>query len=423
MTALTPPMGWNSWDSYGTAVTEEEVMANARFMAEHLLPFGWDTVVVDIQWYEPTARAGGYNEDPPVELDAFGRQMPAVNRFPSAAGGAGFGPLATAVHDLGLRFGLHIMRGIPRLAVARDLPVKGTDTTAARVADTSSTCTWNPDNYGLDHDVPGAQAYYDAQLEQFAAWGVDLVKADDMLSPYHDREIQAYHRAIERSGRDIVLSLSPGTHLSTAHLDHLRENAEMWRVSDDLWDRWSDVLDQFGRMARWAPFQRPRAWADADMLPLGRIGIRAERGEDRDSRLTLDEQRTLMSLWMMSRSPLMYGGDLPRSRPETVALLTVPAMIRILQHSRDNREVIREDDLVVWTAEATDADAGYVAVFQLGDEPASRRIPLSSVGRRPGAGDTVTDAWTGEPVAVDGDAVTLDVPAHGSRVLRFDSRA
>ncbi len=183
------------------------------------------------------------------------------------------------------------------------------------------------------------------------------------------------------------------------------------------------MLDQFGRMARWAPFQRPRAWADADMLPLGRIGIRAERGEDRDSRLTLDEQRTLMSLWMMSRSPLMYGGDLPRSRPETVALLTVPAMIRILQHSRDNREVIREDDLVVWTAEATDADAGYVAVFQLGDEPASRRIPLSSVGRRPGAGDTVTDAWTGEPVAVDGDAVALDVPAHGSRVLRFDSRA
>lgn len=421
MTALTPPMGWNSWDSYGTAVTEEEVMANARFMAEHLLPFGWDTVVVDIQWYEPTARAGGYNEDPPVELDAFGRQMPAVNRFPSAAGGAGFGPLARAVHDLGLRFGLHIMRGIPRLAVARDLPVKGTDTTAARVADTSSTCSWNPDNFGLDHDVPGAQAYYDAQLEQFAAWGVDLVKADDMLSPYHHREIEAYHRAIERSGRDIVLSLSPGTHLSTAHLDHLRENAGMWRVSDDLWDRWDDVLDQFGRMSRWAPFQRPGAWADADMLPLGRIGIRAERGEDRDSRLALEEQRTLMSLWIMSRSPLMYGGDLPRSRPETVALLTVPAMIRILQHSRDNREVLREDDLVVWTAVATDAEASYAAVFHLGDAGATHRVPLASLGIHPDAVGAATDAWSGGRVELDGDALVLDVPAHGSRVVRFDA--
>ncbi|MBP2457053.1 hypothetical protein ABID70_002577 [Clavibacter michiganensis] len=423
MTALTPPMGWNSWDSYGTTVTEEEVLANARFMAEHLLPHGWDTVVVDIQWYEPTARAGGYNPEPPIELDGFGRQMPAVNRFPSAADGAGFAPLARAVHDLGLRFGIHIMRGIPRLAVARDLPVLGTSSTASQIADTSSVCAWNPDDYGLDHDHPDAQAYYDSQLAQFAAWGVDLVKADDMLSPYHDREIRAYRRAIERSGRDIVLSLSPGTHLSTAHLEHLRENAEMWRVSDDLWDRWSDVLDQFSRMARWAPFQRPGAWADADMLPLGRIGIRAERGVDRDSLLTLEEQRTLMSLWIMSRSPLMYGGDLPRSRPETIALLTVPDMIRILRASEGNREVIREDDLVVWTAQATDADAGYVAVFQLGDEPASRRIPLSSVGRRAGTGDTVTDAWTGEPVAVDGDAVELEVPAHGSRVLRFDSPA
>jgi alpha-galactosidase len=204
------------------------------------------------------------------------------------------------------------------------------------------------------------------------------------------------------------------------HLDHLRESAEMWRVSDDLWDRWSDVLDQFSRMARWAPFQQAGSWADADMLPLGRIGIRAERGEDRDSLLTLDEQRTLMSLWMMSRSPLMYGGDLPRSRPETIALLTVPGMIRVLQHSQDNREVIREDDLVVWTAAATDADARYVAVFQLGAEGTVRRIPLSSVGLRPGAPTTVTDVWSGEPVSVGGDALELDVPAHGARVVRFD---
>jgi alpha-galactosidase len=181
------------------------------------------------------------------------------------------------------------------------------------------------------------------------------------------------------------------------------------------------VLDQFGRMARWAPVQRPGAWADADMLPLGRIGIRAERGEDRDSRLTLDEQRTLMSLWIMTRSPLMYGGDLPRSRPETVALLTVPGMIRILQHSEDNREVVREDDLVVWTAVATDADARYVAVFQLGADAATRVVPLTSVGVRPGSLGPVTDVWTGEPVAVDGDALVVEVPPHGARVLRFDA--
>ncbi|MGW5640376.1 glycoside hydrolase family 27 protein, partial [Streptomyces sp. NPDC003832] len=264
-----PPMGWNSWDCYGTTVTEEEVLANAEFMHTHLLHYGWDTVVVDIQWYEPTARAHGYNPDAPLELDFFGRQLPAPNRFPSSAGGAGFGPLAERVHALGLRFGLHIMRGIPRRAVAARLPVAGTQFTADQVADTTSVCPWNSDNYGLDHGHPGAQAYYDAQVAQFADWGVDFVKADDMLHPFHEREIAAYARAIERCGRPMELSLSPGTDVSLAHLDRLREHATMWRVCDDLWDRWEDVEAQFARMARWAPWQSPAGWADADMLPFG----------------------------------------------------------------------------------------------------------------------------------------------------------
>ena len=198
-------MGWNSWDCYGTSVTEEEVLANATFMAEHLLEFGWDTVVVDIAWYDPDARAGGYNGDPAVVLDAHGRQLPAPNRFPSAVHGRGFGPLAAAVHALGLKFGLHIMRGIPRRAVAERTPILGTAWTADEIADRDNVCSWNPDNFGLDHHHPGAQAYYDSQVEQFARWGVDFIKADDMLSPYHDAEIAAYARAIARSGREIVL--------------------------------------------------------------------------------------------------------------------------------------------------------------------------------------------------------------------------
>jgi alpha-galactosidase len=418
--AATPPMGWNSWDSFGTAVTEDEVLANARFLAEYLLPYGWDTVVVDIQWYEPTARAGGYNEEPPVELDAYGRQVPAANRFPSAANGKGFGPLASAVHDLGLKFGLHIMRGIPRRAVQEDLPVFGTDYTAAQVADTSSTCAWNPDNYGLNHDHPGAQAYYDAQLAQFAEWGVDFVKADDMLAPYHAREIEAYAEAIRRSGRPIALSLSPGTDLSTEHLDHLRANAQMWRVSNDLWDRWPDVFEQFGRMSRWAPFQTAGAWADADMLPLGHIGIRAERGSDRQSLLTHEEQRTLMTLWVMARSPLMFGGDLPTSPPETIALLTNADLLRVLTDSERNREVFREGDLVAWTAVATDAPARYAAVFWTGAAPESVSVPLTSLGIDPAAAGVATDVWSGEVVPVAGSSLDVDVPAHGARLLRFD---
>jgi alpha-galactosidase len=414
---LRPPMGWNSWDCYGTTVTEEEVLANAAFMSDHMLAHGWDTVVVDIQWYEPTARAHGYNPDAPVILDDHGRQLPAPNRFPSAANGAGFGPLADRVHQLGLRFGLHIMRGIPRRAVAARLPVAGTDFTADEIADTGSVCPWNPDNYGLNHDHPGAQAYYDAQLAQFARWGVDFIKADDMLFPYHEREISAYARAIARSGRPIELSLSPGTDVSLAHLDHLRETATMWRVCDDLWDRWEDVEAQFARMARWAPWQGEQGWADADMLPLGRIGIRAERGDDRLCALTRPEQISLLTLWLMSRSPLMMGGDLPTSRPETIELLTNDEALDILWHSRDNREVLRERDLVLWTAGDTDERTRYAAVFSLADAPRRVTVPLGDIGARPD--DPIREVWTHTDTPHDGHHLHADLPAHGAALFRL----
>jgi alpha-galactosidase len=303
-----PPMGWNSWDSYGTTVTEAEVLANARFLATHdggrMREAGWDTVVVDIQWYEPTARPGGYNDGAPVRFDERGFLQPAVERFGSSSGGAGFAPLAAAVHDLGLRFGLHLMRGIARKAVEADLPVAGTPYRTSDVADTASTCAWNSDCYGLRHDHPGAQAWLDAMIGQVVGWGVDFLKVDDMLAPYHADAIEALSLAVRRAelthGRRVTLSLSPGTDLSLAHLEHLREHADMWRVSDDLWDRWDDVEAQFARMARWAPHSGPAGWADADMLPLGRIGLRAERGEPLAVALPVDERRPLRSRWSVS---------------------------------------------------------------------------------------------------------------------------
>jgi alpha-galactosidase len=423
--AATPPMGWNSWDCYGTTVTEAEVLANARFMAEHLLPHGWDTVVVDIQWYEPTARAGGYNDNAPVELDSYGRPTPALNRFPSAADGVGFGWLASEIHSLGLRFGLHIMRGIPRHAVAANLPVKGTDFSAADVADRSSTCEWNTDNYGLDHSHPGAQRYYDSLAELFVSWGVDYVKADDMLGPYHAAEIESLSTALATCGRGIVLSLSPGRVLSLAHAEHLAETAQMWRISDDLWDRWVDVFAQFERLARWAPFARPGAWPDADMLPLGRIGIRAERGVDRASLLTPHEQRTMMTLWCIARSPLMLGGDLPTSAVELRALLTNDGVLAVVKASADNRQVLREDDLIVWTATATDRPGGYVAIFHTGDEARSYEIPLSSVDFE--SATSARDLWADPDLAaaasVDVDFVTklirVRVSPHGCALLHL----
>ena len=269
--APTPPMGWNSWDAYGTAVTEAQVKANADVMARDLLRYGWRYVVVDIQWYQPSARGHNYEAGAPLAMDANGRLVPAVNKFPSSSAGAGFKPLADYVHALGLKFGIHIMRGTPRQAVRADLPIAGTPYRAADVADTTNPCAWNSDMWGVDVSRPGGQAYYNSIAELYASWGVDFVKADDMGShKFQPAEIRALRRALDRTGRPIVLSISPGP----APLDSagfFARHGQLWRISDDFWDDWTLVLKQFDYARDWAPFVGAGGgWPDADMLPFGR---------------------------------------------------------------------------------------------------------------------------------------------------------
>ncbi|MGN6219854.1 MAG: glycoside hydrolase family 27 protein [Microbacterium sp.] len=416
----TPPMGWNSWDCYGTTVTEDEVLANAAFMAEHLLPHGWDTVVIDIDWADPTARAHGYNESAPLLIDEYGRLQPDPVRFPSSAGGAGFGPLAERLHGLGLKLGVHVMRGIPRVAVRADTPVLGTSTTAAAIADPANVCEWNPHYLGLDHSDPAAQAYYDSCVAQYAQWGLDFLKADDMLWPYQAAEIEAYSRAVQGADREIALSLSPGRDLSAAHLDHLREHATMWRVCDDVWDQWDHIEPSFARLARWAPFAGPAGWPDGDMLPLGRIGIRAERGEPREGALTLPERRSLVTLWVMARSPLMIGGDLPTTAPETIALFTNDDVLRVLGTSHGNRELLRERGLVIWAAEGREGER-WAAVFNVSDEARTEPFDTRSLGLGTAPAEVV-DVWSGAPMIVEAVHEQSDAArgvAPGSSVVRL----
>jgi len=430
-TAPTPPMGWNSWDCYGTTVTEAEVLANAEFMADHLLPHGWDTIVVDIDWSDPEARSHGYNTAPLLLVDEWGRLFPDPGRFPSAAAGAGFRPLADALHARGLRFGIHTMRGIPRRAVELDLPIWGTSWRAGDVADPDNVCEWNPDMFGLRHDHPGAQAYYDSVLELYAAWGVDFLKSDDMLWPYQEADIEAYARAIEKTDRAIQLSLSPGRDLSLARVEHLRAHATMWRICDDLWDRWGDVEANFARFARWAPYAGTSGWPDGDMLPLGRIGLRAERGAPRDDLLTPAERVSLMTLWVIARSPLMIGGDLPTSDRATVALFTNTDVLKVLKGSAGNRELFREGGLVIWAATGADG-VRYAAVFNLGDAAADLVLDIRNLDLVPDAAHQIRELWSGErvaqePVTVQSNdargvapgsaAIRLSLPAHGAALL------
>ena len=357
--AQTPPMGWNSWDCYGASVREDEVRANAEYMAKNLKQFGWEYVVVDIQWYEPNAKSDQYNPHAPLVMDEYSRLLPAINRFPSAAGGKGFKPLGDYIHSLGLKFGIHILRGIPRQAVAQNTAILGTNYTAADIADTDSTCDWNTDMYGVDPTRPGAQEYYNSIFQLYAEWGVDYVKVDDITRPYRRGEIELIHNAIKNSGREMVLSLSPGP-TPVSEGDHVSKYANLWRMTDDFWDRWDYLYAMFERADAWSDYIGPGHWPDADMLPLGRIGIRSAGG-DRYTRFTKDEQITLMTLWAMMRSPLMFGGDLRYNDEWTTSLLTNEEVLRITKSSHSNRQLYREGDIIAWTAVGED-DSVYLAL-------------------------------------------------------------
>jgi alpha-galactosidase len=373
-------MGWNSWDCFGTTVKESEVKANADYMASRLRRYGWQYIVVDIQWSDPKAKAHGYRPNADLAMDAYGRLIPAVNRFPSAASDRGFKPLADYVHSHGLKFGIHIMRGIPRQAVRANLPIHGSSFHAADVANRASICSWNTDMYGVDMTKPGAQDYYDSIAQLYASWGVDFIKADNMLDPLHADEIEALSRAIDKTRRPIVLSLSPGP-TNTRDARFLARNAEMWRISNDFWDRWQDLKHQFALLANWAPFAKPGSWPDADMLPLGRIAIRAERGDDRMTHFTHDEQHTLMSLWAIAQSPLMYGGDLPSNDAFSLSLLTNEEVLNANQNGTNGHQLFRDGDQIAWVSDVPHLSSKYLAVFNAGDNsPRDIRVDFARLG-------------------------------------------
>ncbi len=364
-TLKKPPMGWNSWDCYGAAVNEEQVRANARYMAENLKEYGWEYIVVDIQWFEPGAVSHAYNRGAELVMDEFGRLMPAVNRFPSAADGKGFTALAEYVHSLGLKFGIHILRGIPRQAVRANVPVMGTDVRAAEIADLGSVCEWNGDMCGVDMSRRGAQEYYDSIFRLYAGWGVDFVKVDDIARPYHREEIEGVSRAIEHSGRDMVLSLSPGA-APVSEAEHLAQWANMWRMTDDFWDNWEQLKKMFDYCREWFPYTGENHFPDCDMLPLGRVRL-CYGGDGESTRFTEDEQRLLMSLWAVFRSPLMFGGDMTMNDAFTLSLMQNREIIDINQNSRGGREVYRRGNEIVWAAGGP-GHRVYLACFNVGEE-------------------------------------------------------
>lgn len=426
--ALKPPMGWNSWDCFSVSVNEEEVKANAEYVAKYLKPYGWEYIVVDLCWYSPGAEHDNYKEENiPMVVDEFGRLIPDPIKFPSSKNGKGFKPLADYVHSLGLKFGIHIMRGLPMKAAELNTRVKGTDLRAIDISYDRERCPWFNSLLSLDFSKEGAQAYYDSIFELYASWDVDYIKADDLNSwhevnnsdgsptgtgsPYRIDDIEGIGKAINNCGREMVLSISPGGPETTI-INHLRNHCNLWRISADFWDEWGSLLKQMERCATWAPFIKAGHWPDADMLPLGFMPRGESGGQNRWTNFTKDEQYTVMSLWAMFRSPLMFGGNLPQNDEFTLSLLTNREVININQNSENGLEYAREKGIIRWSAVHETGECSYVAIFNTNDEPQSVELNITEVVLKT---STLENVWNGDTV----EGNNAIIPAHGVLLLKL----
>lgn len=409
------PRGWNSWDCYGASVTEEIVRKNAEFMAKHLKEYGWEYIVVDIQWYEPDADSHEYHPFTELCMDEYSRLIPDENRFPSAANGKGFAPLAEYVHSLGLKFGIHIMRGIPRQAVHRNTAILNSKKTARQIAKTDSICHWNTDMYGVDPEKEGAKEYYESLFSLYASWGVDFIKCDDIARelPHEESELILLSDSLKGCDREMVFSLSPGPALPEKAQIY-KDTANMWRITDDFWDTWDALYDMFSRCETWCIHSGAGHFPDADMLPIG--PLRQNYDKNDRTHFTRDEQITMLSLWSIFRSPLMIGGEMTRFDEFTMSLITNRDILKMHENARHAHPVWRKEidniEHILWTAAGKEGGS-YLAVFNAGEKNSQITFPLSDA--EIDSVKSIWELWSGEEAAVS-DSITVSLNSHGAKV-------
>lgn len=426
--AVTPPMGWNSYNCYGSAVHENEVKANADYIAKYLKPYGWQYVVVDFLWsydnppgskignpFQKNLEDGSYV--PWLSMDQYGRLLPDANKFPSAFGNKGFKPLSNYVHSLGLKFGIHVMRGIPRQAVWAKSPVFGTKgITADMIADTFSTCPWLNHMYGLNMQKPGAQEYLNSILKLYASWDVDFIKVDDIARPYSSAEIEGYKKAIDLCGRQIVLSLSPGE-TPLIQSTHVKKYANMWRMADDFWDNWDQLLKMFDYAKRWEGIGTPGHWPDCDMIQIGKLSKRGPVGPERYSRFTKDEALTHLTFWCIYQSPLMLGGNLPENREWELKLFTNQEVLNVNQHAKNPTQLYKKDGSMVWISHVPDSKDIYVAMFNISDSVHQVVVDFKNLGLK--GKIAVRDLWKNEDKGILRNQYKQTINPHGAALYRM----
>jgi len=423
-----PPMGWNSFDCYGNCANERVMLENIDTFAEKLKPHGYEYVVFDCGWFsnheipkgEEFPRSDSLDAKT-ITIDEFGRCIPAKTPLPN-----GLKPLIDHAHSKGVKFGVWLIRGIPRQAVDANLPIKGTPYRAQDIANVENTCRWCNFNYGIDLDKPGAQEYYNSVIQLIASWGVDFVKYDDIVPWPHD--IEAVAKAIDNCGEDIVLSLSPGDEIHVEHVDSYRK-ADMLRITGDVWDRRESLTKVFERWEIMQDFGGHGFWLDFDMIPFGHLKVWNPQVEGRKGwgnvendgfahmdNFSLDQKQTFMTQRALGASPLMMGGDLPTTDELSIKLITHGPMLECNHNGVTGKLITRNGETDIWGApHKSKKNCGWIGVFNRSKSERLVRITKKQLGLKPLMEYKFTDVWRGHKIkeskefefALDADGVAF----------------
>ena len=410
-----PPRGWNSYDSSGGAVGEEELLAIASYVQRSpLARAGYTLLVIDEGWSE---------RDGLQLIDAFGRVRPNEDLYPSARGNAGFGPLTASLQARGTSLGLWVMRGVPKAAAAAALPIWNSSFSCDQAVRFDKACAWNSLTFGTKYGLGGvgqeaAADFYASMAALFVSWNVSTVKGDCFFpkeppgqtqpTGYYDGDLEGFTAAM--AARNVSVMLSPGISVTVENASWIAAHPALgissFRVTEDTWDLWEASPDgtfpqgiaeklTVSRMFAPSVGGEGAAAMDLDMLPFGRIfNASAEggvAGPARPSRLTHAEQRTAFTLYSIAKAPLILGAKLPLDAEEEahlLPLLTNPEILGLNDYAICSEScpipAIGDGDLYAWACRPRSCPAGAlggvcaaVALFNRADEEATVGVLLS----------------------------------------------
>ena len=374
-----PPCGWNSFDCFFGAVTEAQALANLELFVQKLKPAGYEYFCIDAGWYADGSmadhaalrRAGQFR---PMHVDEFGRFVSSPVNFPR-----GLEYISKKCHESGVKFGVHMMRGIPLPALEKNTPVKGTGYRARDIYDPDNNCHWCQYWVAAKADHPGTAAFYRSEIEYLADHlEVDFIKLDDVTE--HPDHVRLFAEAVDSVERPILLSLSPGNETCLENWKVFEKYANMVRITPDVWD--NDQTNLL-KLQRWYEFQAAgssRCWLDLDMLPLGRLltglspdVLGSSNPGERQSRMTPRGKRVMMMMMALSRSPLFFGGDLPGTPQADIDLAIHPEVLACNRRGEGGRRTSLVRHLDIRRSEDVSSPGhGWIGIFSL--SPRDRHV-------------------------------------------------